>query len=104
VQMFLFSALVFSLLVAIFAIQNAVQVTVTFLFWNFQTSLVLVILSAAVIGALALLSVGVVRQFNLTRQIKEYEAKLKELDTKLLKQEEKVQEEAAKAEQVEQGP
>ena len=36
--------------VALFAVQNAVAVEVTFLAWNFQTSLVMVILSALISG------------------------------------------------------
>lgn len=82
-QLFLISALVFSLLVAVFAVQNAVQVTVNFLFWNFQTSLVVVILSAAVIGALVMLSVAMFRQLSLTKKIKECEVRAKKLDVKV---------------------
>lgn len=103
-QMFLFSSLVFSLVVAIFAIQNAVQVTVNFLIWNFQTSLVVVILSAAVIGALAIFSVGMFRQFSLSRKIKEYDKKVKELEAKVQQFEQKAEEEAAKQQKPEEGP
>jgi len=98
-QVFLFSALVFSLLVAIFAIQNAVQVTVNFLFWNFQTSLVLVILSSVVIGALIIFSVAMVRQFHLSRRIKEHEAKIQELETKIREHEQQAQVEAKQQEE-----
>lgn len=103
-QVFLFSALVFSLVVAIFAIQNAVQVTVNFLFWNFQTSLVVVILSAALIGALAIFSVGMFRQFGLTRKIKEESNKVRELEGKVLHYEQKDKERAAKQQTPEEGP
>jgi len=91
-QIFLFAALVFSLGVAIFAIQNAVQVTVNFLFWNFQTSLVVVILSSAVIGAMAISSVGVFRQYSLSRRIKECKKRVKELESKVQQFEQKAAE------------
>ncbi|MDD4320349.1 MAG: lipopolysaccharide assembly protein LapA domain-containing protein [Acidaminococcaceae bacterium] len=39
-----------SLGVALFAVQNSVAVAVTFLAWNFQTSLVMVILSSLIAG------------------------------------------------------
>ncbi len=41
---------VVSLGVALFAVQNSVAVAVTFLAWNFQTSLVMVILSSLIAG------------------------------------------------------
>ena len=44
-------------IVAVFSVQNAVPVTITFLFWNFEASLAIVIflsvLSGVVIGAIA---------------------------------------------------
>lgn len=81
--MFLISALVFSLLIAVFAVQNAVQVTVTILFWNFPISLVLVILGSAALGALIMFSVAMFRQFYLARKIKESEARVKQLEVRI---------------------
>lgn len=82
-QVFLISALLFSVFVAIFAVQNAVQVTVNLLFWNFQTSLVLVILSAAVLGAFIMFFMALFRQFNLARKIKDYEMRVRQLEGKV---------------------
>lgn len=82
-QIFLISALFFSVLVAVFAVQNAVQVTVNLLFWNYQTSLVLVILCAAVLGAFIMFFVAMFRQFNLTRKIKDYETRVRHLEGKI---------------------
>ncbi|MDK2925725.1 MAG: hypothetical protein PWQ41_1499, partial [Bacillota bacterium] len=42
-------ALLCALLVAVFAVQNSVPVTVTFLGWRLEMSLVLIILGAAVL-------------------------------------------------------
>ena len=41
-----------SILVAIFAVQNAVAVSLNFIFWSFSSSLVLVILGSFLIGVL----------------------------------------------------
>ncbi|HBS59824.1 MAG TPA: DUF1049 domain-containing protein [Firmicutes bacterium] len=91
-QVFLISALVFSLLVAVFAVQNAILVPVNLLFWNFQISLVLVILSASVAGAFIMFFVALFRQFNLGQKIKEYEARVKVLEGKIAELEGKVRE------------
>jgi len=56
----LFVALGLAMLIAVFALQNTFPVTVQFLFWEHETSLVLVILSSTAIGAAlsALASLG----------------------------------------------
>ncbi|MGB9662679.1 MAG: LapA family protein [Moorellaceae bacterium] len=58
-------ALVFVLLVAIFAVQNAVPVDIHFLVWQFpQVSLVIVIFTSALAGALIMVFLGVVRHLK----------------------------------------
>ena len=54
VMPYLFFTLVISIVVAVFAVQNAADVTVGFLMWTVQTSLVVVILGAALLGAVAM--------------------------------------------------
>jgi len=51
-QMFLFAALLISLIAIVFALQNIVPVTVTFVVWTFQGSLALVLIAAMAVGAL----------------------------------------------------
>ena len=56
---YLFFTLAISIVVAVFAVQNAADVTVGFLMWTYQTwtyqtSLVVVILGAALLGATAM--------------------------------------------------
>ncbi|HHU50735.1 MAG TPA: LapA family protein [Firmicutes bacterium] len=51
-QILILLTLVFSLLVAVFALQNAYPVTVHFLAWKFEASLALVILFSVLAGAL----------------------------------------------------
>ncbi len=47
----LFVALGLAILIALFALQNTFPVTIQFLLWEYQTSLVLVILGSTAIGA-----------------------------------------------------
>lgn len=51
---YLLFTLIISIVVAVFAVQNAADVTVGFLMWTVQTSLVVVILGAALLGAVAM--------------------------------------------------
>jgi uncharacterized integral membrane protein len=51
-QVFMFAALAISFVAVLFALQNIVPVTVTFLGWRFEGSLALVLFVALVAGAL----------------------------------------------------
>lgn len=89
-MLYLFLALVFSLFVAIFAIQNSLAVTVSILSWSYQTSLVIIIIGAATFGALAILSLAVPVQLKARWELKkgrqrqgELEAELKTLQARL---------------------
>lgn len=61
-QILILFTLVFSLLVAVFALQNAYPVTVHFLGWKFEASLALVILFSVLAGALLFGFFGLARQ------------------------------------------
>lgn len=63
-MVYLFLALVFSLFVAVFAVQNALPVTVALLYWSCQTSLVIVILGSATFGALAIFPLALFMQLK----------------------------------------
>ncbi|QDR80850.1 LapA family protein [Sporomusa termitida] len=63
-------AFIFALLVAVFAVQNSLAVTVSFLVWSFQTSLVIIILGSAAFGALTILSLSMLVQFRLRRTLR----------------------------------
>ena len=65
----LISAAVFAFLVALFALQNSEIVRVGFLGWNFETSLVLVILGSALLGFLTALFLGMIMQIKLRFQL-----------------------------------
>lgn len=63
-------ALVFALLVAVFALQNASPVDISFLTMDFSISQALVILLSAVFGALCALLLGLMRRIKNQAKIK----------------------------------
>lgn len=75
-QFYLIFALLLATLVAIFAIQNAEEVTVHFLVWTFPTSLVIVILISAGVGALLASLVSLPQSLKARRQLKERRGRL----------------------------
>ena len=84
-------ALIFALVGAGFALQNATAVTVSFALWSFQTSLVLVILGSATCGAMIILFLAAPVQIRMrwladksARHTAELEAKLVLLEGKQL--------------------
>jgi|GEM_PF-747200 len=91
-QFYLVSALVFSLLVAVFAIQNTEEVVVKFLTWQFSISLVLVLLGSAVAGALVLYFLGLFKQVGAWMKIRQLNSRKTELETQLKKLEKKTSE------------
>ncbi len=83
-------ALIFAIIVAIFAIQNAGVVEVSFLAFELSISQALVILISAVFGALVALMLSLVRRFraktrekNASKTINKLEQENKQLKAKL---------------------
>lgn len=71
-QMYFVIALIFATLVAIFAVQNSTPVHIKFLFWEIpRISQVLVILGAAIVGALAALFISISKQVRLLWQVRQ---------------------------------
>lgn len=60
--------LLFALLVAIFAVQNAAAVKIAFLAWSAQVPLALVILGSVVVGAAVMALLSLAREYRLRRQ------------------------------------
>ncbi|HHV62280.1 MAG TPA: LapA family protein [Firmicutes bacterium] len=78
-QAYLIIALVFAIAVAIFAVQNSGAVTVRFLNWQSDTSLIFVILGSAVAGALAVGLVGFMKQISLSIKLRNTSIRLHKL-------------------------
>lgn len=64
-------SLLFAVLVAIFAIQNAGSVEINFLFTTFTISQAVVILCSAIIGAIILLLLSLIKQIKQNMKIKQ---------------------------------
>jgi lipopolysaccharide assembly protein A len=69
----LFIALFFSILIAIFALQNTAIVQVRLLLWDYETSLVLVILASAMSGAILTFLASLGPRMRRTREIRSLE-------------------------------
>lgn len=76
-------SLVLALLVAIFAIQNSDPVTVSFFITTRQISQALIILLSTVVGAIIALSLGLMKQFAMSKKIKEKEKSIRSLETEV---------------------
>lgn len=63
-------SMLFAILVATFALQNANPVNIKVLFTEFSVSQALVILGSAVLGAIIVLLLGLIKQMKLNKQIK----------------------------------
>jgi len=80
VQLFLIIVLFIAISAVIFALQNSVPVTVSFLFWKFESSLALVLLISLGLGVLVsfLLSIPTMIKRNLA--ISNYKKRIQELE------------------------
>lgn len=77
-QWTLIFALVFAILVAIFAIANIAAVPINYVFGKAEVPLVLVILGSTLLGGLIVGLVGIIRQYRLQRRIRSLEKQLEE--------------------------
>ena len=81
---YLLATVLFSLVVALFAMQNATTVTVSFGFWHVEASLALVVIGAAALGILAALPIWIMMQVQLRFRLRKTNNRLKELEQELL--------------------
>jgi len=80
-QFYLIGGLIFAFLVAIFALWNATEIVVRFpLLGQFTTSLALVIIGSAILGALSVTIFSVIRHIKLNLQIKKQAKTIKEYE------------------------
>jgi uncharacterized integral membrane protein len=82
-QIYLSAALVFALIVAVFAVQNTEKIAIKFLLWQVkEVSTVIIILASTVSGALVMLFLGFVWQYKKIKHIRLLEGELSELKKK----------------------
>lgn len=72
-------SLIFAVVVAIFAIQNAGSIEVKFFFANFRISQAVVILGSAIIGAIISLLLGLIKQLKHNRAVKQLSQEIEAL-------------------------
>lgn len=80
VVFYVIAALVFGLLVAVFAVQNPTLVAVRFLRWEAETSIVMVILTSAAAGAAIMGLTVLARQIRLTFRLRQSEGQRRRLE------------------------
>ncbi|MFX4263841.1 LapA family protein [Pelotomaculum propionicicum] len=79
-QVYLVAAIMFALVVAIFAVQNTEKMAIYFLFWQVkEVSKVIIILASTALGALVTLCLGFMWSYKKIKHIRLLEAELKEL-------------------------
>jgi uncharacterized integral membrane protein len=82
-QVILVLALVFALLVAVFAISNAEKVNIRFFGVVYNISQAIVILGAAVFGAIVTLLLGLFSRVRMLLKIREFRLKIADLEKQL---------------------
>lgn len=85
-------SLIFAIIVAIFAIQNAGSVEVRFFFSEFTISQAVVILGSAIIGAIIVVLLGLIKQIKQNLKIKQLNKEVDLLKTENISLKEKVDE------------
>jgi len=79
-QLQLITAIVVAILAVVFALQNAVPITVSFLTWKFGSSLALVLLITVALGILMSLLVSVPSIVKTRKMISSQKKKIQELE------------------------
>ncbi len=82
--------LIFAILIAIFAIQNASIVALNLLMWKFEISLAVVVLGSIIFGALVIGIFSYFKQFQLRRKNKNLKLEMESLKDKLEDKEEEI--------------
>ena len=90
-------SLIFALIVAVFAIQNAAAVEVNFLAWKVSISQALIILMSAIFGAIAVLLLSLVKQMKLKAGIRNDKKTITSLQNENLALKSKLEQASAKA-------
>ncbi|MDK2815295.1 MAG: hypothetical protein PWP18_1208 [Thermoanaerobacter sp.] len=79
-QYYTILALIFAIIVAVFAISNAGPVDISFLYWHYSISQALVILLSAAIGAIIVWIIGLFGQIRYSVTIRGLNIRIKELE------------------------
>lgn len=69
-QAFIIIAIIFTILVAIFAVTNVNTVRVNYFFWSVNSPLILVILFSVLMGGIITAAASMLKMFQMNREIK----------------------------------
>ncbi len=87
-QVQLIVAIIVAILAVVFALQNAVPITVSFLTWRFESSLALVLLITVALGIIMSLLVSVPSTIKKMKLISSQKKKIQELESSLQRENE----------------
>ncbi|WP_312474987.1 lipopolysaccharide assembly protein LapA domain-containing protein [Neobacillus sp.] len=82
IQWNLILALIFTFIVAIFAVLNVSSVKINYLFGNSEIPIILIIIGSALLGGLVVGMFGTLRQFKLQMKVKKLEKDLNEMKSR----------------------
>jgi len=85
-QLQLIAAIIVAILAVVFALQNAVPITVSFLTWRFESSLALVLLITLALGILMSLLVSVPSMIKRRKKISNQKKKIQKLEISIQKE------------------
>jgi len=91
-QLQLIVAIIVAILAVVFALQNAVPITVSFLTWRFESSLALVLLITLALGILMSLLVSVPSMIKRRKMISSQKKEIQELEKSLPRESEREEE------------
>ena len=82
-QFSLIGFLILAVVIATFSIQNSGEAIVTFIWWQFQSSLVVVILISTALGAIMAIFLSLPGTFRLRMRLREQTQRIAELEQRL---------------------
>lgn len=86
-QLSLIGFLILAMIVAIFSIQNSGEAVVKFIWWQLQSSLVVVILISTALGAIMAICLSLPGTFRLRMRMREQAQRIAELEQQLQQRE-----------------
>lgn len=69
-QTYVILAIIFVIIIAVFAVTNVDPVEVNYLFWSGESPLILIILFSVLMGGIITAAVGMLKMFRLQREVK----------------------------------
>ncbi|WP_373892910.1 LapA family protein [Virgibacillus natechei] len=74
-QTYVILAIIFVIIIAVFAVTNVDPVEVNYLFWSGESPLILIILFSVLMGGIITAAVGTAKMFQLQREVKRLQIK-----------------------------